>query len=94
MASIVQREDFIPSQTPFIASVYYNRLRYPAQFPHLQSDPTVQYALGKAGGWWPVIKVSPRSVPSSYNTYVHRGLPPGQPPGAAAAGPSSGRASP
>jgi UPF0755 protein len=77
MASIVEREDFVVSQKALIASVYYNRLHNPALFPYLQSDPTVQYALGTPANWWPVIHVSPSSVHSRYNTYLHRGYPPG-----------------
>jgi UPF0755 protein len=77
MASIIEREDRFPLQKRLIASVYYNRLHDPGHFPYLQADPTVQYALGRPGHWWPIIRVTPRSVRSPYNTYAHPGLPPG-----------------
>lgn len=77
MASIVQREAGTSAQDPLMASVYYNRLHDPAQFPFLQADPTVQYALGTPKNWWPVINVTPTTVKGRYNTYTHRGLPPG-----------------
>jgi UPF0755 protein len=65
------------AQKPLMASVYYNRLHDPAEFPFLQADPTVQYALGTPRDWWPIIRVSPRTVSSRYNTYIRPGLPPG-----------------
>lgn len=77
LASIVQREALVDDEQPVIASVFYNRL---AQGMKLDSDPTVQYALGFAvawGGWWK----SPLSgddlqIDSRYNTYIYPGLPP------------------
>jgi peptidoglycan lytic transglycosylase G len=75
IASIVEREARVPSERPIIASVYYNRLR---RGMPLQADPTVQYALGRPSDWWPLLTVSDyHSVHSLYNTYLHRGLPPG-----------------
>jgi UPF0755 protein len=74
MASLVERETPQPQERPLVASVFYNRLAlgYP-----LQCDPTVQYALELAGQ--PTPKVTPRDLQfdSPYNTYLHRGLPPG-----------------
>ncbi|HZT96765.1 MAG TPA: endolytic transglycosylase MltG [Chloroflexota bacterium] len=75
MASIIEREAGIPSDRPKVASVYYNRLH--AHY-YLQSDPTVQYALGRAGKWWPLIGTADyQSTNSPYNTFKHLGLPPG-----------------
>ncbi len=75
MASIIEREARFPSDRPKIASVYYNRLH--AHY-YLQSDPTVQYALGKPGDWWPLIGTSDyQTTNSPYNTFKHLGLPPG-----------------
>ncbi len=78
LASIVQREAMVESEQPIIASVFLNRL---AAGMKLESDPTVQYALGYDGDkktWW----VNPLStvqlgIQSPYNTYVVSGLPPG-----------------
>ena len=74
LASIVQRETRHSEEMPLIAAVYLHRLAL--QMP-LEADPTVQYALGRSGAWWP----SPLSrqdlqVASPYNTYRHPGLPP------------------
>jgi UPF0755 protein len=78
LASIVQREAMVEDEMPVIASVFYNRL---AIGMPLQTDPTVQYALGYNGAqgtWW----TNPLSsddllLNSPYNTYLNTGLPPG-----------------
>lgn len=81
LASIVEREDFLTFQKPLIASVYLNRLRLPRGADGgvgklLQSDPTVSYALGHNGNWWPSIPGNRTLVHSRFNTYTHYGLPP------------------
>jgi len=74
LASLVERETPKREERPLVAGVFYNRLKrgYP-----LQCDPTVQYAAALAGR--PVKDVRPQDlrIDSSYNTYLHRGLPPG-----------------
>ncbi|HEV2298046.1 MAG TPA: endolytic transglycosylase MltG [Candidatus Acidoferrales bacterium] len=74
LASLVERETPQPKERPVVASVFYNRLRIGLP---LQCDPTVQYALDLAGT--PKVDVTPQDlhVASPYNTYLHRGLPPG-----------------
>ncbi|HZS93245.1 MAG TPA: endolytic transglycosylase MltG [Chloroflexota bacterium] len=74
LASIVEREDRVPHDRPIIASVYLNRLRIGMA---LQADPTVQYVVGTSKDWWPVLATDQLQTPGAYNTYVHRGLPPG-----------------
>jgi UPF0755 protein len=71
MASIVEREARVPEERPVIAAVYYNRLR---KGMLLQADPTVQYALGHHVGR---VLYKDLAVQSPYNTYIHKGLPPG-----------------
>ena len=75
VASIVEREAQVREERPRIAVVYVNRLR---DREGLFADPTIQYAIGKAGDWWPVLRDSPRNIApeSRYNTYVHGGVPP------------------
>jgi len=71
LASIVEKEAKVPQERPVIAAVYLNRLRHGVL---LQADPTVQFALGKH-----VARVYYKDldVESPYNTYKHKGLPPG-----------------
>ena len=71
MASIIEGEARYDSERVIISAVYHNRLR---RGMHLQADPTVQYAIPDG----------PRRLlyrdyeyPSAYNTYLHKGLPPG-----------------
>ena len=71
MASIVEREARLPEERPVIAAVYYNRLR---RGMLLQADPTIQYALGHHVGR---VLYRDLAVQSPYNTYIHKGLPPG-----------------
>ena len=75
VASIVEREAQVREERPRIAVVYVNRLR---DREGLFADPTIQYAVGKPGDWWPVLRDSPRNIApeSRYNTYVHGGVPP------------------
>ncbi len=75
IASIVEREAAVPEERPIIASVFYNRLR---ENMLLQADPTVQYALGTEGDWWPSLEDvrDLAAVDSPYNTYRNPGLPP------------------
>ncbi len=89
MASIVQREAVVDTEMPLIASVFYNRL---AAGMNLQTDPTVQYALGynnAQGTWWTnPLSLDDLKFNSPYNTYLYPGLPPGpiSNPGLAALG--------
>ncbi len=76
VASIVEREAAIDSERSVIAGVYYNRLRGNPPL-RLQADPTVQYALGQDGGWWPELQPADLAKSSPYNTYEINGLPPG-----------------
>ncbi len=71
LASIVETEARLPEERPVIAAVYLNRMRAGML---LQADPTVQYALGKHVAR---LYYKDLTVDSPYNTYTHKGLPPG-----------------
>jgi UPF0755 protein len=74
LASVVEREAVLAAERPTIASVYLNRLDNGIK---LDADPTIQYALGQPGDWWPQITVDHyNSVDSPWNTYLYAGLPP------------------
>ncbi len=78
LASMVQREAVDASEMPLIASVFLNRL---AAGMRLDSDPTIQYALGfqsDQNTWWKnPLTLEDLQIESPYNTYLQPGLPPG-----------------
>jgi UPF0755 protein len=74
LASIVELETARTEERPRIAAVFRNRLR---QGMPLQTDPTVIYALRKAGTWDGNIRKRDLDIDSPYNTYRRVGLPPG-----------------
>jgi UPF0755 protein len=74
LASLVERETPNAGERPVVASVFYNRLH--RDYP-LQCDPTVQYALLLKGRAVANVRPEDLHVDSPYNTYEHRGLPPG-----------------
>ena len=74
LASIVEKEARLAEERPLIAAVYANRLE---RGMGLFADPTVVYALKKAGRWDGNIRRPDLQIESPYNTYRHAGLPPG-----------------
>lgn len=78
LASIVQREAVMAEERAQIASVFLNRLNVGMK---LDTDPSVQYALGynaSQGTWWTnPLSVADLQIDSPYNTYLYAGLPPG-----------------
>jgi len=71
LASMVEREARNDPEKPLIASVYYNRLR---RGMTLDCDATVRYAVSK---WSEPLSRADLQSDSPYNTYLHKGLPPG-----------------
>ena len=71
LASIIEAEVRYAPDREFVAAVYHNRLR---RGMPLQADPTVIYAHGRRlrRVWEKNLRIR-----SPYNTYMHRGLPPG-----------------
>ncbi len=74
LASLVEKETAKPEERPEVAAVYLNRLRI---HMGLQCDPTVIYALRRAGRYNGNLTRDNLTWDSPYNTYVHAGLPPG-----------------
>ena len=72
LASIIDEETNAASDKPLIASVYMNRI---ASGMPLQADPTLKYAM-RNFALKRLYNVHMR-VPSPYNTYQNKGLPPG-----------------
>jgi UPF0755 protein len=77
LASIIRREAMVADEMPMIASVFYNRMAIGMK---LQTDPTVQYAIGyneAQGKWWTnPLSLADLQIDSPYNTYLYPGLPP------------------
>ena len=74
LASIVEKETAKPEERPIVAAVYENRIRIGML---LQCDPTVIYALTRAGTYDGNLRRVDLQVDSPYNTYRYPGLPPG-----------------
>jgi UPF0755 protein len=74
LASLVEKETGKPEERPLVAAVYRNRIRIGMG---MQADPTVVYALQKAGKYDGNIRREDLAFDSPYNTYKHAGLPPG-----------------
>ena len=71
LASIVEAEARLGDERPLIAAVYVNRLQ---KGWRLEADPTVAFILQKKGKR---LYYKDLGVPSTFNTYQTRGLPPG-----------------
>jgi UPF0755 protein len=74
LASIVEKETGQADERPLIASVFWNRLRLGMP---LQSDPTIIYALKQQKKYDGNLRRADLEMESPFNTYLHRGLPPG-----------------
>ena len=74
LASLVEKETAKPAERPLVAAVYANRLKIGMG---LQCDPTVIYALERAGRFDGNLTRADLQFDSPYNTYRYSGLPPG-----------------
>ncbi len=74
LASLVEKETAQPAERPIVAAVYVNRLKIGMG---MQADPTVIYALQRAGRYDGNLRRDDLSFDSPYNTYRYPGLPPG-----------------
>ena len=75
IAALIEREAVVHEERPLIADVYLDRY---AEGWTLDSDPTVQYVIGKRDGkWWPAPSAEDlEDVDSKYNLYKNTGLTP------------------
>ncbi|MEQ1897436.1 MAG: endolytic transglycosylase MltG [Vicinamibacterales bacterium] len=74
LAALVEKETAREEERPLVAAVYRNRLRIGMA---MQADPTLIYALTKAGRYDGNIRKADLTFDSPYNTYRYPGLPPG-----------------
>jgi UPF0755 protein len=74
LASLIEKETGKEEERPLVAAVYRNRLRLGMP---MQADPTVVYAMQRAGRYNGNIRRDDLAIDSPYNTYRYPGLPPG-----------------
>jgi UPF0755 protein len=74
LASLVEKETAVPEERPVVAAVYLNRRKLGMP---MQADPTVIYAMQRAGKYQGNIRRDDLQIDSPYNTYRYPGLPPG-----------------
>ncbi len=74
LASLIEKETGRPEEKPLVSSVFHNRLKAGMK---LDCDPTIIYALKKAGTYDGKLHGKDLRYESPYNTYLHAGLPPG-----------------
>jgi UPF0755 protein len=74
LASLIEKETGRAEERPLVAAVYRNRL---SAGIGMQADPTVIYAMQKAGAYDGNISRADLQFDSPYNTYRYAGLPPG-----------------
>ena len=72
LASIVEKETGAPEERPVIAAVFLNRLQRQMR---LETDPSVIYGIANFDGNLKKSHLTDSGNP--YNTYRHKGLPPG-----------------
>ncbi|MBO5079194.1 MAG: endolytic transglycosylase MltG, partial [Oscillospiraceae bacterium] len=81
IASIIEKETAGDADSYDISSVVYNRLKNAADYPYLNMDATLIYALGgnidPETGLSKPLTEEDMYMDHPYNTYVYRGLPPG-----------------
>lgn len=73
LASIVEKEAVVPKERRLIAGVFTSRLKIGMP---LQSDPTVEYALGIRQTADKPLTFAQVKTASPYNTYINPGFPP------------------
>jgi len=74
LASLIEEETGVSSERARISRVFHNRL---ARGMLLQCDPTVLYALRRAGRTVGTLRLADLEIDSPWNTYRRPGLPPG-----------------
>ena len=74
LASVIQAEAPDTKNMKMVASVFFNRLNNPDEYPLLQSDPTTNYVEKVIK---PNIEFKSEAMFKAYDTYQGAGLPPG-----------------
>lgn len=72
IASMVQKEAVNTDDMKMVSGVIANRLNHASEYPYLNIDATIQYAVGHLD-----LTDADMKSDSPYNTYTSKGLPPG-----------------
>lgn len=73
IASLIEREAKVEEEFAEISGVIHNRLNNSSEFPYLQIDASLQYAVGHNNK----LTDADKQLDNPYNLYTHKGLPPG-----------------
>ena len=73
IASMIEKETANPLESFTVSSVIYNRLNKSYEYPYLNIDATIVYALGGKSD----LTDEDLKIDHPYNTYTNKGLPPG-----------------
>ncbi len=74
LASLIEKETSIPDEKKLVSAVFHNRLKMKMK---LDCDPTIIYILKEKEVFKDRLRNRDLKHDSPYNTYLHRGLPPG-----------------
>lgn len=73
IASLIEKEAAGKKDMNLISGVIWNRI---FKGMNLQIDATLQYAKASSTDWWPNVQGKDKYIPSPFNTYTNKGLPP------------------
>ncbi len=74
LASLIEKETSVADERKLVSAVFHNRLKKGMK---LDCDPTIIYDLKEKGIFGERLRARDMKLDSGYNTYLHRGLPPG-----------------
>ncbi len=72
VASLIEKEAYLPGERTTISGVIYNRLNNSSDFPYLNIDASILYVTGHKEA----LTAEDLQIDSPYNTYTETGLPP------------------
>lgn len=78
LASLIEKEGRYSADYEMISSVFHNRLNNPANYPKLESDASIMYAIQvRDGERKSALTKEDLEYDTPYNSYLYDGLPPG-----------------
>lgn len=78
LASMIEKEARYSQDYEMVSSVFHNRLNDPANYPRMESDATIMYAIQiRDGERKKELTGEDLKYDTPYNSYIYEGLPPG-----------------